>query len=154
MGKMLGRFLAAQVEDRTTNMEKVGAEVVIESAQDARTGLAELQTKHARILNRFGLSIAHEASVGLRHGLPSGSISMKVTDVDAFLRYAQSVKPILALENNTENPFDTLLKTVEAQIRTTDFEHQSPSQQNLLENLDLVSAAFKLIFPYLQKKKF
>src|SRR3989344_6718789 len=67
MGKMLGRFLAAQVEDRTTNMEKVGAEVVIESAQDARTGLAELQTKHARILNRFGLSIAHEASGGVRH---------------------------------------------------------------------------------------
>jgi hypothetical protein len=133
-------------------MDKAGAEVAIESAQDARVGLAEFQTKHAKILNRFGLSIAHEAGEGLRHGLPSGPISIRVTDVNAFLRYAQSVKPVMASGSNSENPFGTLLQTIEKQVRGTDFEHPSPDGQSLLENLDMVAAAFKRIGPDLETR--
>ena len=61
--KVLDKFLNASIEEgEMPDMGKAGAEVAIESAQDARGGLAELQTKHGRILNRFGLSLAHEAS--------------------------------------------------------------------------------------------
>ena len=153
MGKTLGRMLTGVIDDGgEPNMQKAQAEITLETAQGARTGLAEINTKHEKALQRFGLRLAHEAGEGLKHGLPSGPISMKIDNIHTFLRYAQSI-PAQTEANGSSDAFKTLLKTVENQIASTNFQHPSPEEKSLLENIEALRGAFERIAPDLDRTR-
>lgn len=157
MGKALGRMLAGVIQDETESenkpdMQKAQANVVLESARGARTGLAELNTKHEKVLQRFGLRLTHEAGEGLKHGLPSGTIVMKIDNIHAFLRYAQSI-PAQNNGNGSSETFATLLDVVTNQIARIDFEHQSPEEKSLMENIDALRDSFERITPDIDRTR-
>jgi hypothetical protein len=153
MGKALGRMLTGVIDSGgEPDMQKAQADVTIEAAQGARVGLGELNTKHEKVLQRFGLRLAHEAGEGLKHGLPSGPIMMKIDNVHTFLRYAQSI-PAQTEANGSSDAFKTLLKTVENQIASTNFQHPSPEEKSLLENIDALRDAFERIAPDLDRTR-
>ncbi|OGG73827.1 hypothetical protein A3A40_03125 [Candidatus Kaiserbacteria bacterium RIFCSPLOWO2_01_FULL_54_20] len=153
MGRSLGRMLGAVIEGEPLDPQKAQAEVVLESAQGVRTALAELTTKYGRVLNRFGLTLSHEANEGLKYGLPSGPISVHVTNVEAFLRYAQSIKPLAPGEDGTSEPFKILLKSIETQVASINFDHPSPNERGMLQNLDATVQAFQRIGPDLDVRR-
>ncbi len=142
MGKTLGRMLGAVIDREEPDLQKVGADVFLETAQGARTGLAELNTKHEQVLNRLGLHLSHEANASLKSGFPSGPISMRIKNVQSFLRYAQSLKPVPTGEGTTPQSFNVLLNQVEKQVAGIDFQHISPIEKDVLENLDALTAVF------------
>lgn len=149
MGKTLGRFIMSAIDDEKPDMQKTQADVTIETAQEARVGLAELNTKHQKILERFGLILSHQAGEGLKHGLPSGPISMRIENVHSFLRYTQSVPAAPDSTNGGLEAFKTLLKAVEEQIASINFQHPSPEEKSLLENIEMLRDSFKRLAPAL-----
>ena len=146
MGKTLGKFLIGVMDDEKPNMQQAQMDVGIETAQEARVGLAEFTTKHQKVLDRFGLTLSHQASEGLKYGLPSGPISMRIDNIHSFLRYAQSL-PTSDEKNGTAEAFQPLLRVVEKQIASINFRHLSPEEKSLLENIDALSDSFRRLSP-------
>ncbi len=144
MGKSLGRAFGSMIEsgEKDLNISKNQAETTLESAQAARTRLEELTTKYEAVIGRFGLALNHRSSEGLRYGLPSGPLALRITDARPFIRYLQSLKNTTQSSETTRGAFAELLKSVEQQLRESDSEHPSPATQSILENIDEINAAF------------
>ena len=146
-GKMVGRFLSKMVDRQSPDepepdITSAEVDVDLESAREARTVLGEIQGQHGKVLERFGLRLAHQQDASLRAGVPSGPIQMRVANAHALITYLRSLQAGVLSENVKES-LQTLVESIERQVAHTHLENPLPEEKGMLENLDSIVDVFK-----------